>query len=388
MTLKWNGGNKEFGIPFKDIKYLSERQCAFLKTYPGIKFYFEFIQKHGKHIFVFGGTGSGKTQKAYWLLDWLKHRETQIWISTGKSGEILPLLFMGKKIRIITPARTDVIIEEKINGEWQRVTENIEYIYVETPEQMLDELKGNSYPDGHHPKKSTINILEIRNAFAHYKNALAWMAELFEKLAYKCRLGDMPSIFPASLHIDETQWAMAGKRISGEGERNRVSEVVTENALELRSIGIRLCLYAQSYKNIPPPARENMSFSIICRGGMVEPEENQNLAQWCNGIPRRRSPMRYKPEEGRFVFEDGFSSPPLIPWEFPLFPELESDRERLQRMRVRYVGRFDEKHEENEIQEECLPELGRFSALVIPPEARDTIMYSRFDAPGIEGDSE
>ena len=375
-------------IPLKAVAYYNERQKAFLRTFVGIKFYYEYLTKYGKHTFTFGGTGSGKTQKAYWLLDWLKHRETQIWVSTGKSGEILPLLFMGKKVRIITPARTDVIIEERVGSDWQRITDNLEYVYVETPEEMLNELKGNSYPDGHNPAKMTINILEIRNAFVRYQNALGWMAELFEKLAYKCRLGDMPSIFPAALHIDESQWTMAGKRISGEGERNRVSEIVTENALELRSIGVRLCLYAQSYKNITPAARENMSFHILCHGANVEPEENQNVSHWCTKQFGMRIPLKFKPYEGRFVFEDGFSHPPLNPWQFPLFPENTADQERLARMRVRYVGRFDEHNESEEVEEECLPELGRFSAMAIPPEVRNEPTYSRYDAESIRAGHE
>lgn len=365
-------------------KPLSERQNKFLTTFQGLKFYDDFLTKYGKHIYIFGSTGSGKTMKGYWLVDWLKHRETQIWISTGKSDEILPLFFMGKKLKIVTPARTDVIIEERIAGKWERITENIQTVTAENPSIMLDEIAPGSFSPDRHRIRDTITIFEVRNAFVSSRNAIRWIAELFESLAYKSRLGEMPSIFPASLHVDESQWLMAGKRVSGEGERNRSAETITENAFEMRSKGMRLCFYAQAFKNIPKAARENISCAIICRGGMVDPEENANFAQWCIGLPGRRSPMKYKNFEGRFVFEDGFSSPPKEPWKFPLFPEREEDRERMARMRVRYEGKNDVEKAGDEIDQECQPELGRFSAMAIPPEKIE--YFNRYQAEGLTAD--
>ncbi|MCX6692273.1 MAG: hypothetical protein NTW33_09575 [Methanoregula sp.] len=83
------------------VAKLNPNQRAWIKKAVGVKFVKEFLWRKGNHCFVFGTTGSGKTQKLYWLLNWLKHGETQIWFSTGKSDEILPLFFMGMKIRVI-----------------------------------------------------------------------------------------------------------------------------------------------------------------------------------------------------------------------------------------------------------------------------------------------
>lgn len=179
---------------------------------------------------------------------------------------------------------------------------------------------------------------------------------------------------------------MAGKRISGEGIRSKASEVITENALDLRSNKIRLVIYAQAHNNIPPAARENMLFNVLCKGADVSPEENGNLSQWCKFHPARDppSPMQYKPYHGRFVFENGDSYPPRNPWHFRLYPIDEEDRRWIRGLRIRYEGKHDIRSGEFESQEECLPELGRFSAMAIKPEEQDAII-SRWQAEEVTG---
>ena len=109
------------GIPPKFLAKLDPNQRTFILTAVGRRFYEEFLCQHGKHLFTFGTTGSGKTQKGYAFVDWLKYLETQIWFDTGKTNEILPLLCMGRKIRIVTPSGTDVVIEESSGGIWTRI---------------------------------------------------------------------------------------------------------------------------------------------------------------------------------------------------------------------------------------------------------------------------
>lgn len=364
------------GIPNRFLSKLDANQRVFLITAVGRRFYEEFLCAHGKHLFIFGTTGGGKTQKGYAFVDWLKHLETQIWFDTGKTNEILPLLCMSRKVRIITPTGTDVIIEEYQNGKWQRIANHPEVIPVASPQDALASISPGSWDASRHRVRDTITIISFRNGFSKKESAVTWVAEFFEYLAEWCRLSKMPDIFPAAIHVDESQWAMAGKRISGEGERSKASEIITENALELRSAGIRLVLYAQAHNNIPPPARENMLFNVLCKGADVTPEENSNLSKWCRHAPHRtpHSPMQFSPWHGRFVFENGDSYPPKTPWKFRLYPLDEADRIWVSKLRVRYEGRHDAKTDENEIEEECLPELGRFSAMAIPPEIEDPII--------------
>lgn len=374
-------------VGIRGLNKYDETQKAFLITAVGRRFYDEFLCQHGKHLFIFGTTGGGKTQKGYAVVDWLKQLETQIWFDTGKTNEILPLLCMNRKVRIIVPTRTNIKI--KLRGE--EIENHPEIVKVNTPNEALDMIATGTRDKNHHTTRDTITIISFRNSFSKKEMAVSWVAEFFELLAERCRLSTMPNIFPASLHVDESQWAMAGKRISVEGERSRASEVITENALELRSAGIRLVLYAQSYKNIPPAARENMLFSILCKGAFVTSEENSNLSKWCHPAEWRSpaTPMQYRPYHGRFVFENGDSYPPLSPWKFRLYPLKGEDREWIKHCRVVYEGRHDIRTGEDEIEEECFPELGRFSALAIKPEKQKAIPGGRYEfniQEGIEDD--
>jgi len=370
-------------VGIRGLEKYNETQQKFLLTGVGRRFYDEFLCQHGKHLFIFGTTGGGKTQKGYAMVDWLKQLETQIWFDTGKTNEILPLLCLGLKVRIIVPTRTDIKIQ--INNE--DIIDHPEVVRVNSPNEALDSIATGSRDHNHHHKRDTITIISFRNSFSRKEVAVQWVAEFFEQLAERCRLSTMPNIFPASLHVDESQWAMAGKRISVEGERSRASEVITENALELRSAGVRLVLYAQSYMNIPPAARENMLFNILCKGASVTSDENGNLSKWCKSWGDWPDPMRFRPWQGRFVFENGDSYPMSTPWKFPLHPLHEWDRDWTKSCRVKYEGKHDIRTGEDEIQEECLPELGRFSALAIKPEVQE-MAESRWNMPagGIEDD--
>lgn len=377
--------SRTVGIPNRFLAKLSEAQRTFLITAIGLRFYDEFLCQHGKHLFIFGTTGGGKTQKGYAMIDWLKYLETQIWFDTGKTNEILPLLCMGLKVRIICPIGTDIRIVEFKEGIWQKIENHPLVIPVRTPYDALSAISIGTRDKSHNYQKDTLTIISFRNGFSKKEYAIAWIAEFFEHLAERCRMGTMPNIFPASLHVDESQWAIAGKRISGEGDRTKASEIITENALELRSVGIRLILYAQDFKNIPPAARENMLFSILCKGAQVSSEENGNLSKWCrfNPIMTPPSPMQFKPLHGRFIFENGDSYPPKNPWKFRLYPLEESDRKWISRLKVVYEGKHDTRQEEAE--EELIPELGRFSAMAIPPGEQEAII-SRWQSEGVKTD--
>ena len=357
------------------MRKLDDAQKKFIVTSTGMAFYDEFLTQHGKHLFIFGTTGAGKTNKGYAFVDWLKHTETQIWVSSGKQGEIFPLLCMGKRIEILVPDGCDIIIEERKGGKWQRIENHPRVIPVSTPHDMLMSITAGRYDHNREQTHDQITVLEIRNAFYSRALAVMWVAELFEHIAAAAREGKINKILPASLHIDESQWTIAGQRVSNDAERTKASEIIAENAFELRSAGMRLILYAQDYKNIPTTARENMLFNLLCRGADVKPEENRKLSEWCKFAPWRRppSPQYFATEDGRFVFESnhngwGDSYPPEKPWKFRRYPLSEADREWCSRLRMRYTGKHDQKPIESEIKEECLPELGRFSAMAIPPE--------------------
>jgi hypothetical protein len=372
------------GINPKYLEKLDASQRSFILTAVGRRFYDEFLCRHGYHLFIFGTTGSGKTNKGYSFVDWLKHLETQIWFDSCKTNEILPLLCMDRKVRIITPIGTDITIEEYRGGKWHKIQDHPEIVHVSSPYDALSAISPGSWSPSRHLERDTITVVSFRNSFSKKELAVLWVSEFFEGLADRLRNSTMPNITPATLHVDESQWAMAGKRISGEGIRSKASEVITENALDLRSNQIRLVIYAQGYKNIPPAARENMLFNVICKGGDVDAEENGNLSKWCRFNPARDppSPGQYQPKQGRFIFENGDSYPPRNPWSFRLYPLQEQDRRWIKGLRIRYEGKHDQRSELMERDEEMIPELGRYAAMAIKPDKQEEII-SRWGSEGI-----
>jgi hypothetical protein len=130
----------------------AQRQWAI--TGPGKMFLDDFVWLKGNHCFVIGTTGSGKTNKGYWLVNWLKHTEMQVWLDSGKSNEIIPLLCQGLPVHIIVPKYTDVIIEEKVNGKWERIKDHPVVTHIPDAGDTWWALR-----------KKTINILCFRNAF-------------------------------------------------------------------------------------------------------------------------------------------------------------------------------------------------------------------------------
>jgi hypothetical protein len=357
----------------KTLAKYSERQQTFLRTGVGRKFYGEYLVRHGNHTYVIGTTGSGKTNVNVWLADYLKHGENIIWFSTGKSDEILPLLFLGCKVRIIIPRGAEFEIKGIENA-----PEPPEIIEVDTPGAAWWNVQHPSYPDGHNKQWRKITIFEFRNTLAPEVRS-DWLAELFTELAEWSREGSMPAIFPCAIFIDESQWVLAGTRISTDQKRTKTSEIITENALEIRSKGGRLVFSAQDHKNVTPASRENMLNAILLRGSNVSREENKSWASACGDYRRGvQSTTTFKRGQGRFVFDDGGFFPLDKPWQFCLFPEAEEDRERLYNMTVKYGRKHYGRTEEQKEQEELIPELGRFSAMAIPPEKAEVPTISRF----------
>ena len=362
------------GINPNYLALLSDRQRAFAATATGVKFIKEFVWVKGRHLFIIGDTGSGKTQKVYWILDWLcrgsperrginRHVETQVWISTGKSGEILPLLCMGMKVRVIIPSRSEFSVTEWKNGKKIPI-EGIEIVEVGSAKESINAIR-----------RGCINVMEFRNTITREK-VHSWMAEFFETIAIWTREGKMPKILPMTIYGDETQWFAGGTRVTNDRERVHSTEVVIENALESRSGGIRLVLFGQSYKNIPPAARENMTCILMCRGAQAARSDSSKIAEHSR-YGRGKDPSTYKPNEGKFIHDDN-SAYPFNPWLFPLYPREEENRNWLKRLQVNYGKKFGENAEEEEAEIECLPELGRYTPI---PQSVQEELISRFDIP-------
>jgi hypothetical protein len=99
-------------------------------------------------------------------------------------------------------------------------------------------------------------------------------------------------------------------------------------------------------------------------------------------MKRGRIPANYHSDEGKFVHSDGTAYPVTAPWKFPLFPKSKQDREWIEKLRIKYEGFFDQQSAEMEIETECMPDLGRYAALAIPPDHLEEVqnIVTRYDA--------
>jgi hypothetical protein len=334
------------GLNPKWLDRLGEKKKRFALTAAGQKFLYQFLFKKGEHLFIIGNTGSGKTQKGYAIVKWMTYiKETIVWLDTGKNQEILPLLTMGVPVRIICPKRTSVELQEYDEDlkKWGPLKDPPEIVQV--PEA------GSAWWA---VRKDKINIFCFRNAFADNNSRGIWMAELFDTLATWTRKGTMPKIYPMSLFGDEAHWFNAGRRVSGDKVRAKLSEAVTERALEIRGSGGRLIFFAQNYKNITPASRENLNCTLMCRNAHVTSAENASLSKY------NYFTTTWEPKHGLFVFSDGTICPKTGPWSWPFYP--------MPRMRMRYVGDYDRpskmEMQEQEIEQELIPDLGKYSCIV------------------------
>lgn len=359
------------GINPAYLEKLDEGQRRFILTGPGRFFVDSFVHIPAEHGFVIGPTGSGKTNKNYNLVNWLKHTEVILWISASKDNDIIPLFFMGLPVNIIIPKYADV--EIKIGHESYH---DVTYTYVNDPSDIFYAIKTDH-----------INILEVRNAFWDRSKLLDWMIEFFTLIAEWTRNGQMPRIRPdkkssgkskITVFIDESQWLIAGSKVTNDPKRTKATEIISENALEIRTYGWRIIISSQGFNNVPPIIRENMACAFLCSNADIH--EVPKLRMHCNPtVPGWRRSSQFKRNECKFVSREGKSSPSDRPLPWPLYPKDPEDRKKAEKMSVHYARTYhDQPPTEAESEEECFPELGRFSAMAIPPEKETPPEYSRW----------
>jgi len=331
------------GIPPIILNKYSKAKQDWLLTSRGYDFYSKFLMVKGTHCLIVGNTGSGKTQKGYWMVSYLCELETIVWIDAGKNNEILPLFYLGKPVRVICPVGTTL--------EFPGLPDELkpDVIKITFSRDVWDAVK-----------KGHINIFAFRNTIADEAKKARWMSEIFTHLSIRTRLNDMPSIFPMSIFIDEAQWIVTSHRIKSNESRTKAAEVITENALEIRGSEGRLILLTQSFRNITVASRENMPAVLIGRRAEITSSDSKVLAErsvYCG---------RYKSHQGLFVFPDGDINPWNCPWAFPYYPMPEG-------VTCRYIGFWDEQPKETDAAE-LMPAMSKYET---QPREKE-ILISRF----------
>lgn len=349
------------GITPAYLGKLDEGQRRFIITGPGKFFADNFLFIPAEHAFVLGPTGSGKTNRNHNLVNWLKHTEVILWISASKDNDIVPLFYMGLPINIIIPKYAG--IEITLSGE---PIKNVTYSTVSEPQDVFYAIK-----------RDHINILEVRNAFWDRGKLLDWMIELFRLVAEWTRNGLMPRIRPdlkesgkskISVFIDESQWLIAGSKVTNDPKRVKATEIISENALEIRTYGWRIIISAQGFTNAPPIMRENLACAFLCSGADVK--DPPKLRVHCNPtVPGWRRSSQFHRNECKFVDREGRSSPSDRPLPIPTYPKDEADREEASRVKITYAKTYHDKPPATEeIETECYPDNNRYIHLMTPPE--------------------
>lgn len=362
------------------LEKLDDSQLETALSGRGKWFLDNFIFVPAEHCYVIGPTGSGKTNKNYNLVNWLKHTEVILWISASKDHDIVPLIYMGMPVNIIIPkyAGINLTIDDE-------PVPNVTYSQVTEPSDIFFAIK-----------RDHINILEVRNAFYDRSNLLDFMIEFFRLIAEWTRNGKMPRITPdlsqkgnskITIFIDESQWLIAGSRVTTEQKRVKATEVIIENALEIRTYGWRLVISTQGFTNTPPALRENMACVVLCNNADVA--EPKRLAIHCN--PGRNSiwvpTSRFKRNECKFINRNGECMPKKKPLAWPLYPKDLEDRKMASRVKITYSKTFHDQHSDSEeIQfASCFPDMGKLINYLIEEKAQEqNLNYSKFNLPGVQ----
>jgi hypothetical protein len=324
------------------LEKLDEKKQEYILTGSGKFFADNFIFVSAEHGYVIGPTGSGKTNKMINLVSWLLHTEVIFWISASKDQDITPLFFMGLPVNIIIPKYSD--IEITLDG---NPLPNITYSRVSEPQDIFYAIKNDH-----------INILEVRNAFLDRNNLLDWMIELFKLIAEWTRIGKMPKFYlensrdsirksKISVFIDESQWLIAGSKVTNDPRRSKATEIISENALEIRTYGWRLIIASQGFTNIPPVIRENMACTFLCSGADVKDPpkiRNQCFPTITGCVPT----ALYKKKQWKFLNRQGAANPQFKPKSIPLYPKDPTDREMADRIKIKYGKTFHDQHSDSE----------------------------------------
>lgn len=232
------------------------------------KFWFDefdrqFVKKPGEHLFCVGITGSGKTQKGYWLVKQILQYETVLWFDSGKSyslgkfQEFGPLFTFETPVHIIYPAG-DISI--KIENSPVPVS----YSRCNSPNQLWDLIKPNQ-----------INIVSLSRFYIEPELYAKWGQRAFRELILisKNEHSRIDHVLPLAIFHDEFSDVAPGDRISISSSQRKLGRIMAHNIKELRSIGVRIVAFAQAWANVTPAVRQSFNWILACRGLRIEREE-------------------------------------------------------------------------------------------------------------------
>jgi hypothetical protein len=232
----------------------------------------DFLKKPGEHLLGLGITGSGKTQKAYFLLKKLIPYETVVWFDTGKDydfdiSEIAPLFTFGVPINIIAPLQVEgKEIRVEVSGSPVEVTVN----YAAVPGRIWDLIR-----------PGMINIVMISRFYMEPDAYAKYTAQAFKELIMinKAEKHRLKSVIPMSIFHDEFADVAPGSTMSLSESHTYSAKLMSFNINKLRSNHIRILGFTQDYTMIMRKCRVAFTWILCCRGAYFE-REHRDLAKF------------------------------------------------------------------------------------------------------------
>lgn len=206
-----------------------------------------FIKKPGTHLLCVGMTGAGKTMKALVLAKWcLEAGKAVCWFDTLKPDDLNYLLNIGslKTVDVFYPSGCNVKIEN--------ASPNIIYHEITNPKILFREI-GNG-----------LNIISIYPFFDDSPPYVSYLSKVMHGMisdAYRKRL----KVSPVQIFLDEFQDVAPAKRIHHNKNQQELAARIATALFKLRSIGVGLTAFTQSYRNIFLATRAQFSYYLICK---------------------------------------------------------------------------------------------------------------------------
>jgi len=229
------------------------------ETQPGNSDY-KYFKKHfleapGAHLLGTGISGSGKTSKAVLISKGcLKAGKSIVWFDSGKGEEILFLLNFGYPATVFYPAVGKCSM--KIEGS----PVPIEYVPLESPEALFRQLRPG------------LNIVSIRPFFTELTPYVRYLSRAFNQLiddAYR----KMIKAVPLTIFLDEAQTIFPSRRIHESPRQQELGARIAMAVYTLRSEGIGLAAFSQSFRNIAPSVRAQFNFHLVGRNPDSDPKD-------------------------------------------------------------------------------------------------------------------
>jgi hypothetical protein len=215
-----------------------------------------FIRTSGEHLIGIGITGSGKTQKAYRILRYLKDLDTIVWFDSGKSGEILPLFDVGLPVNVIIPEGVEIRFRGVVPAKIQH-------------SPLPNTIWGFIEP-------GMINVIAIERYFDDVEKYALYIANAFRELIRSAQRDTLPrAVLPMSIFYDEFQDVCPGMNATLGANHQYAARIVAFNLKKLRSCGVRVCAFAQNWTDILPAARRQFSWILVCRSAYFERDQPQ-----------------------------------------------------------------------------------------------------------------